>query len=617
MNASARNFLLNAAVAIVAVVVSGSALGQLDTPRVTSDLSLVVDGGSEILVIPLITEEAQDEVLTYDLGAGVVRFDAGVIAPEYDEPFFCFDLTAPSSAVSMEVLDPNGHVVIDQFNLNGFLAYSLDPLTLTIDPSSDQQCFYRSSQGVFGLFGMASSSIPEPPGLIFGDRLEVARSLSLEYQDVPSFVTPGQTVSYDLVVSNTGTGALQTTALQELFPENLGVYDAALTGTTWTCSETGGAVCPASSGTGPLRFEEMNSGGSDLAVGGSLTFTIERMVDVDSISGESIRLHAGTVADPLATGTPFAVDEASMTVIGESAGLNVSAPTTQVGDEVTITVTVLDSSQNPVPYETVDVDDQAGLNFTSPTTGDSDESGEVTFTATTESADDYTVSFSSGTLSGSGTVTFEAGPPAFFVAAALDAEAIADGTDSALISVLVEDSYENPVDSVAVEVSDDGGLSSLPGSVFTDINGEASFTPTSTIADTFQIQFSVTGAGTESVSLEFVPGAPSDLVFFEQPSDVAADEIMSPGVVVRVVDENENWVEDDSSTHVQLRLRQNGTTVDSNLANMTVSNGEALFDSLSFDSSQVGSGYTLRAVGTTASSIFFEDSTSFEVTSAQ
>jgi len=606
-------------VATMVLLAGMPSLAQAQSSLVGSDLSLVVDAGPQVGIVPVIAETAQSDLVVYDFTTGEIQFSAGVLSLSYDEPLFCFDMGAAQSPVTLSVADPNGHRIIDKFDLEVSLNYVLGaPSTLVVNPFTDQQCFFRSDQGVFGLFGAENEDDSGSVDIISRDRFEVDRSLRLEYQNVPNFVTLGETFNYDLVVTNIGTGDLTTVALQELYPENLGVYAAALSAGTWTCSATGDGVCPgASVNADSLRFEQMNSGGIDLPAGDSLTFNIERTVEANSSTGEVIRLHAGTVSDPIFSEAPFAVDQASMTVIGESAGLNVSAPTTQVGDEATITVTVLDSNQNPVPNETVTVDDPAGLDFTSPTTGDSDENGEVTFTATTTNADDYIVSFSSGSLNGSGTVIFEAGPPASFVAAALDAEAVADGTDSVLINVLVEDSYGNPVDSIAVEVTDNGGLTSLPGSVFTDIDGEASFTPTFTIADTFQIQFSVTGAGTESVSVEFLPGAPADLVYFEQPSDVAADSIMSPAVVLRVVDENENWVNDDSSTHVQLRLRQDGTTVDSDLASATASNGEVQFDSLSFDSSLVGSGYTLRAVGTTASSIFFEDSTSFEVTSAQ
>lgn len=610
-----RNSLAISAVAPLALLAGSAAFAQMNATRVASDLSLVVDGGAQVAVMPVIGETAQSDLLTYDFLANEVQFSAGVLAPDYDEPLFCFDMGQPQTAVTMRATDPNGHVIIEGFSIQASVNYVLSsPSSLVVTPSVNQQCFFRSDAGDFGLFGETATGEPEPAGLIMRNRFEVERSVSLEFQNVPQFVTLGETISYDLVVTNTGNGDLNQVGLQELFPENRGVYAAALNSTSWTCSASGDAVCPAASGTDPLRFEDFNAGGADITVGDSLTFSIQRTVDATSITGESIRLQAGVVADPVSSGAPFAVDEALMTVIGQSAGLSVSAPAAEVDNDAVITVTVLDGNQNPVPDETVTVSNTAGLSFTSPTSGISDTNGEVVFTATTTTAGDYSVGFSAGSLNGNGTVTFDPGPATIMVAAALDDEAVADGQDAVSINVLVEDDFGNAVDSVAVDVIDDGGLVSLPASVFTDVDGIASFAPTSTVAGNYQIQFSVSGAGTDAVAVDFVPGAPSDLRFEVQPTDVEVGSPISPAVVVRVVDANGNWVNDDQTTFVQLRLRQSGVTVDANFASGTVINGEAEFANLDqFTSNMVGTGYSFRAVGTTDNDIFLEDSAGFAV----
>lgn len=612
-------------------LLAGSAVAQVDSPRIGSGISLVVDGGAQVAVVPVIAETAQSDLLTYDFSTNEIRFAAGVLAPDYDEPLFCFDLGSPQSPVSVEVRDPNGHIVIDNFELATSIEYVLaSPASLLLDPTVNQQCFFRSDQGVFGLFGQANVGEVVPGDLISRDRFEPDLSLNLEYQGVPSFATPGQTISYDLVVTNTGTADFNDVALQELFPENRGVYAAALNNTAWTCSASGDAVCPgASVDPDYLRFEGMNAGGVDITAGDSLTFSIDRTVDVTSTTGESVRLQAGVVADPLASNAPFDVAEALITIIGQSAGLNVaasdatadsSATTGDTGDDAQITVTVLDSSQNPVPNEPVSLDSAGGLTITSQTSGTSDNNGEVVFTATGSGAGDYTVSFTSGTLTGSGTVTILPGAPAAMVAAALDAEAEADGSDTAMVRIVVQDDFGNRVDSTEVTadtVPDPGELPSLSNSVFTNLDGEADFTPTSTVADVFQIEFAVAGAGTDSASVEFLPGSPDALMFTQQPTSVAAEATMTPAVALQVIDANENWVDDDTTTFVQLRLRQNGVTVDSDLASGTVANGEIQFSNLSFDSSLVGTGYTVRAVGTTSSDIFFVDSDAFEITVPQ
>lgn len=616
-----RNLLKISAVATAALLASTVASAQLNSTRLPSDISVVVDAGTDVSVVPLITDSPESDLLTYDLLANEIQFTAGVLTPDYDEPLFCFDMGGAQSAVGMRVTDPNGHLIVRDFAVDVSLDYVLGaPSILLIRPAADQQCFWRSAQGDFGLFGELPEDPAVDPDVIQRDRFEPDLSLTLEYQGVPQFVTLGETVSYDLVVTNTGNASLNEVALQEVFPENLGVYSATLQDTNWTCQATGDAVCPVSSlEPDALRFKDINGGGVDITPGDSLTFSIERTVNTDSIVGESIHLHAGVVADPIATSTPFSVAEAEMTVIGQSAGLNVSTSTTQVDDDATITVTVLDGNQNPVPNENVALDDGAGLTFTSATSGFTDVNGEVVFTATTTTAGDYNVSFTAGSLSGGGLVTFDPGPAAIMVAAALDDEAVADGQDAVSINVIVEDAFGNPVDSVSVEVLDDDGLSSLPSNEFTNLSGVASFAPTSTVADSYQIQFSVAGAGTDAVSVDFLPGAASDLAFIQQPSDVQIGSAMTPAVVLRVVDDNGNWVSDDQTTLVQLRLRQNGTTVDASFASAIVINGEAEFANLDdFTSGMEGTGYSFRAVGTTNTAAFFEDSTgTFEVLAAQ
>lgn len=614
-----RQFAIHA-VAILALVAGVSSLAQA-TQRVGSDISLVVNGGQQVAVLPVITETAQDDLLTYDFATGEVDLAAGVLAPDYDEPLFCFDMGTPQAAVSLQVTDPNGHVIIDNFDLSVSLDYVLSaPSAFEIKPALNQQCFFRSDQGVFGLFGMENDQGAVGSDVIARDRFEVDRSISLEFQGVPTFVTPGETVNYDLVLTNTGSADLTDVALQELFPENLDVYAAVLSAGTWSCSASGDAVCPATvPATDPLRFEQMNAGGVDITTGDSLTFSIERTVDVNSITGESIRLQAGAVADPISSDTPFDVDEALMTVIGQSAGLNVSATSASAdsfatsgtaSDDAQITVTVLDSGQNPVPNEQVSLDSAGGLTITSPTSGTSDANGEVSFSGTAEDAGDYTVSFTSGSLNGSGTVTILAGAPDTFFLQETVPSAVADGQDTIEVQVLVEDQYGNAVDTAMVEVSDDDGLASLPASEFTDIDGIAAFNATSTTIGVFQPVFSVSGVGTSAASVSFEAGAPDDLEFTLQPPDpVTAD--VDFDVSLQVVDSQGNHVSDDQSTFVTLNLQQNGNTVRT-LTSGSVTNGEITLTIDSIGPADIGAGYRIQAVAS-GTGFFGANSNSFEV----
>lgn len=612
-------------VVLVAMAASAPTLAQLNSERVQSDLSLVIDSGSEVSVMPVIAETSTSTLMTYNLSGSEVQLSAGVVAPDYSDPLFCFDLGSPSATVSLQATDPNGHAIIDDFYLSSSLKYFLGSPSLVLDasPADSQQCFFLSDQDVFGLFGQASEASSEPPGTIMRSRFEAELSVGLEFVDVPEYVTLGEPVSYKLVVTNTGDADLNQVALQELFPENRGVYAAALHSTSWTCTPTGDAVCPVLTGSAPLRFNDFNSGGVDITVGDSLTFAIQRTVDNTSLTGQSIQLHAGVVADPAATGTPFAVDQALMTVIGESAGLNVSATgaVADGNDSSTITVTVLDANQNPVPGETVTFDGVSpaeSLNVT-PASGVSDENGQVVFdSGPTTNAGDYTVDFSAGTLTGSGTVTFDHGPAANWYVYPVKTEAVADGSDAVILDVEVEDANGNPVDSVAVDVTNNGGLGSISNQEFTDVDGMATFTATSTSTGVFEIEFS-TDLGTKQQTLEFIAGEPDDLEFTQQPSNVVGDSetTMSPAPALRVIDVNSNLVAHDSTTQVTLNLLDSNGIQVSGYAGFEqgqVTNGEISFPEITFPSSLQGTGYKIEAIGSNNGEFFGVTSTSFDIT---
>jgi uncharacterized repeat protein (TIGR01451 family) len=612
--------------AVAAIICAAAAQVSAQTPnQVASDVSLLVDSPFGSSVYEVIVPDLQSNVLSYDLASGQIIFSAGVLQPDYDDPLFCFDMAEkPLDGVGLQVTDPNGHLIIDDFVIDTAFQYLLPaPSTLVIETAPEQECFFRSDAGVFGLFGQ-----PEPTDdgagsdVIFDNRFEIEQSMDLEFRNVPEYATVGETIDYQIVLTNTGNGDLQDVAFQEVFPNDITVYAGALSvDTDVQCTAGGGAVCPgASADPNALRFEAMSASQIDMPVGSTLTFAIQRTVDVDSIVGESIQLHAGAVADPAALlGPTFAVDTALTTIVGQSAGLDVvSAGATADGDALAdVVVTVLDNEQRPVPNESVSFDSATGGLQVTPASGTTDSSGEVVFQAgPTTDAVDYTVSFTSGALAGNGTVSFFPGPASRAFVAATDAEAVADGNDTITIEVLVEDAEDNPVDSVLVEVTSDDGLTFLPDSVFTDSAGRAVLTATSTTTGTYEPQITVDGVGAFTETVDFVAGAPADLEFVEQPSDVAAGSNMSPAVVVRVVDANGNWVSDDGSTFVEVDLMQGGSVVSNNVADGGVTNGEIEFSALSFDSSLIGTDYYLQAVGT-VTGFFGEDSTTFDITDPQ
>lgn len=88
--------------------------------------------------------------------------------------------------------------------------------------------------------------------------------LSITKADAETVFTPGEPFSYDIVVSNDPNGIPADGAV---FADTVPSWG---TGVSWTCSASGGAVCPAASGTG----NTINQTIATFPEGGSLTYTV-------------------------------------------------------------------------------------------------------------------------------------------------------------------------------------------------------------------------------------------------------------------------------------------------------------------------------------------------------
>ncbi|MFL5353509.1 OmpA family protein [Archangium sp.] len=114
---------------------------------------------------------------------------------------------------------------------------------------------------------------------LIGPLVQTAITSGATYADLSASITDGvvavgwdKPVHYELTVSNGGPNAVTGAAIDHDFP-------AELTGVSWTCTASGGATCPAASGTGPLHTT------ADLPVGGKLTYSVDGKVVPGSGSG--------------------------------------------------------------------------------------------------------------------------------------------------------------------------------------------------------------------------------------------------------------------------------------------------------------------------------------------
>ncbi|MGY6553079.1 MAG: hypothetical protein ACXIUM_01020 [Wenzhouxiangella sp.] len=266
-------------------------------------------------------------------------------------PLFCFDFAGTTgSQLRLDVIDSNGQPALDGVPLTTALRYRLGTGAIEFTPGTQTQCFYigDGEDSVFGLFGMAPPPPPTDPvpnpDLVFQDGFELFTDprLSVSFQDIPNAVTAGGSLSYTLVIENTGDTDLSSIAFQEAFPGNENVFPAALGAGSWTCA---GTTCPAATGTGRIRFM-----GAALAVGESISFQITRPVAASAAGGAQISLFAGAVNGAGAAAS-FGADQADISVIGAPAQLAFTGtvPPLAVGETINLAIELQDANGNRIP----------------------------------------------------------------------------------------------------------------------------------------------------------------------------------------------------------------------------------------------------------------------------
>ncbi|MGY6630163.1 MAG: Ig-like domain-containing protein [Wenzhouxiangella sp.] len=559
---------------------------QLDQDFQPSDFTVAING-ADLGLFPALAVDNGERVLRYDTQSGRISLAVGQSHPaRFLNPLTCFQF-GPPAAASLDLTDINGIAVSQALGFSPRIRYEPDthnPL-ITIEPGVGSRCFYRGDASAeFGLFGQPADTDSDIEGQIFADRFEADERLQVRFQNLPAFVNPGDTLNYQVVISNIGSVALSGFSLQELVPLNDEQFDASVTGAIVSCNGPS-TLCPPTSGVSNIRFDNLM-----LGIGQSLTFNIIRLVDGDSVSGSLIDVYAAA-----ATADSWDVAEEQIIVIGAGDSLAAVSDGGTAGIDFEIEVTALDINNNPVPFIEITVDDTDGLSFVSLSETTSLATGSATFLASSETAGSYQPVFSASGL-GSVDLIVEVSPaaPALVTASAPVPQGTADGSTPAVVALTVRDSFLNPVPAVAVTVVDSGGLDEVSSAdPFTDSNGVASFQAFSSATGTFTVELGVADVGSDSVQVSFVPGAAFAMGFLDQPGDVGSGEAFS--IALEILDSAGNRVTDDSQTEVQLLLRQAGSTVGS-LGFETANQGLVTFSNLTVNT--VGSNYVLRAVDT-------------------
>lgn len=174
--------------------------------------------------------------------------------------------------------------------------------------------------------------------LVFA-RVCIAQSadLGITKSDGSATAVPGSSISYTIVVTNTGPDAVTGATVTDVFPPSL-------LGVTWTCSGSGGGSCTPS-GAGDINDSVT------LAVGATVTYSVSATVDPGATGTLS---NTATVSPPGGVSDPFLGNNSSTDVdtLTPQADLGIAktdfSSVATPGTSVTYTITVTNSGPSHV-----------------------------------------------------------------------------------------------------------------------------------------------------------------------------------------------------------------------------------------------------------------------------
>ncbi|WP_084735439.1 OmpA family protein [Cystobacter ferrugineus] len=210
-----------------------------------------------------------DSDLTYtylvkNSGDGAVNnTQVTIVVPDQTE----FVSIHPPPGATCNYDDATRTVTCDLGTLNPTASTQFD-MKVHIDPTATE----KVSHGNYNVQGQGVSPL-------IGPLVETTVSTGVTYADLAVSLSDNvvgvgwdKPVHYTLVASNNGPAGVTGASLDEDFPPEL-------TDVTWTCTATGGATCPAATGTGPIHSTV------DIPSGGKLTYSIDARVVPGSGSG--------------------------------------------------------------------------------------------------------------------------------------------------------------------------------------------------------------------------------------------------------------------------------------------------------------------------------------------
>ncbi len=331
--------------------------------------------------------------------------------------------------------------------------------------------------------------------------------------------------------------------------------------------------------------------------------------DITSTVAKSVTIQAEDTTDSVTIADTVSIDFISGTT--DAGNSTVTAPAGNVvacgGATKTITVTLRDGANNPVTGHDVELSVSAGgaggVTISAPS-GQSNASGVVTFTVSSTIAKTITLqaedTTNSVTITLTVNVTFVPAATSTLTStvAPADGTAIADDSDTELITVTFEDACGNAIQghtatlqviaggATNVTISAPSGPSNASGVVTFTVRSSEAKTVTFAATDT-----TLSSPLTDTAVVAFTAGAAAALQFVQQPANTDIGATIS--VTVNITDASNNLVTT-AANAVTIALQSNptGATL-GGTTTVAAANGVATFNNITLN--RVGAGFTLRA----------------------
>jgi adhesin/invasin len=301
---------------------------------------------------------------------------------------------------------------------------------------------------------------------------------------------------------------------------------------------------------------------------------------IGPVGSYTLRFTSGS----LTAATSSAISLTTGPVNAGNSTVNANPNSVQAGESSTITVTARDVGGNPIQGATVVLTASGGGNtIDQPNATNADGIATGAFSSTSVGSHTIKAKINGVDVSDNSVITVTAGPVSASQSTMKAApDAITAGGGPSTVTVTARDAAGNPISGALVSLSVTGGGNTLSAPAATNANGVTTATFTSTEAGDHVITATINGVVIDDNSTVTVQAGPAaSLNFTQQPTTTQAGQVITPAVVVTVLDQFGNPASGKVTMSLVVPPLASGSL--NGTLSVTAAGGSATFSDLSVD----------------------------------